>query len=76
MIHMPQDVLYITLTITLIVFIGLFTWMAIAWAKTLGVIRRVIEGIEETAQNLSVVKEGLKVGFLTFLGKLMGDHKD
>jgi hypothetical protein len=73
---MPQDVFYITLTIALVVFMGLFTWMAIVWVKTLHVIRRVVEGIEETAQNLSVVKEGLKVGFLTFLGKLMGDHKD
>lgn len=72
----PQDVYYVVASVAIIVFLGMFSWLVIVVIKTLQVVRRIIEEIEETTQNLSIVKEGFKVGILTFLGKLLGDKKE
>jgi len=72
----PQDVYYIVASFATIVFLGMFTWLVIVLIKTLQIARRILEEIEDMSQNLSIVKEGFKVGILTFLGKLLGDKKE
>lgn len=72
----PMDLFYILLSISLIIFISFYVWVAIALIKTLKLIRRIFEELEQKAQSLSTIKESLKFGILTFLSNVLGEKKE
>ncbi len=70
-----NDLLLALASISLILFIIFYVWVAILLIKILNSVRRTFKEIEEKAQSLSVLKESFKVAVLTFLGKILGNGK-
>jgi uncharacterized protein YoxC len=72
--------MYIVISLSSIVFVAAFVWIAINLIDTLKSVKRLAESVESTAKDIESVKDTFKVGALgivsAVLGKLRGGDKN
>ena len=56
----PQEIFYIVSTLALLLFLGIFTWIAVLLIKALYSVKHMLERVEAAANDLSVVKDSVK----------------
>ncbi len=67
-----QDFLYYSLAIGFIVLAGYLCYTLYHLAEALKSLKLLIDNIEDTAKDLNVIKNKIKLGALTTLGTLLG----
>ncbi len=67
-----QDILHYAVAGGFLVLVALFGWLVSQIILTLKEVRQIIYRIEDTTRDIGMVKDGLKVGFYSLIGKLFG----
>ena len=67
-----QDVLHYAVAGGFLVLVALFGWLVSQIIITLKEVRQIIYRIEDTTRDIGMFKDGLKVGFYSLIGKLVG----
>ena len=72
----PADLFYYTSAFALILFIAVFLYLTYRFIILLRLLQEILENIKGTTRELETVKQGLKVGGLTLLSKILGKPKE
>jgi len=67
-----QEFLFYTLAFGFIILVGFFSYACYSLAKALESLRALIDNIEDTAKDINIVKNKIKLGALTTVGTLLG----
>ena len=71
----PRDILFYTLSLAVLVFVGFFSYWGVIVIKILRSTKRMLDTIEETVEDWQIIKEGVRVGLLKLLGNVLGKPK-
>lgn len=66
-----QDLFYLTMSLSAIIITATLIYIAYLAVNTLKLLQTVLQGVKETGESLSVIKDGLQLGALTFVGELI-----
>lgn len=66
-----QDFFYITVAVSFVVLAGFLSFAAFHLVKTLKSIKHVVDAIGETTDEISALKDGIKVALLKLAGNVV-----
>lgn len=69
----PIDFLYLSLALGWIVLVGFAAYGIYHFVETLKRVRIIMQRIDDTAHDITMVKDGLKLGFLSVISKIIGN---
>jgi hypothetical protein len=72
------DVFHYVVSLCAIVFVGVVAWVGWHIVETLKIVQSVVDRLDDTARDFTMVKDGIKAGVFTLIGKLLvggGDKK-
>lgn len=65
------DFLYIVIALGFIVFVACIAYLTYLFSNTLKSLQRVIDKVEDTASDISMVREGIKYGAISLFSTLL-----